>query len=281
MKLRYKDEKQVFNEVEKDGVLYLEFPLLAKTGVVRHGISTRLGGVSEGIYSSMNLSFTRGDSEENVRENYRRIGRAIGVREQDMVCSLQTHTTNIRVVTEEDRGKGVLCPRDYEDVDGMVTNIPGICLVTYYADCVPLLFADPVKRVIGSAHSGWRGTCGRMGQVVVEKMQKEYGCRPSDIRAAVGPSICQECYEVSEDVVEKFREAFDEKHWERLFYRKSNGKYQLDLWYANEAVLKEAGIVREHLAVTNLCTCCNPEILFSHRASQGRRGNLAAFIALT
>lgn len=278
--LHYKDASPVFNERTSDGVLCLEYPLLLETGVVNHGISTRIGGVSEGIYSSMNLSFTRGDLPEAVSENFRRIGRAVGADPEKMVCSQQTHTTNIRIVTEKDAGKGVVRERDYSDVDGLVTNVPGLCLVTFYADCVPLLFVDPVKKVIGSSHSGWRGTAERMGQRTVETMTREFGCRPEDIIAAVGPSICQDCYEVSEDVIEAFRQAFSPEHYRELYYKKPNGRYQLNLWKANEIVLLEAGIRPEHLAVTNLCTCCNPNILFSHRASQGKRGNLAAFLVL-
>lgn len=280
MNFRFKSEEHIFTVKDSDGVQYLEFPLLANIDVVRHGISTRVGGVSEGIYSSMNLSFTRGDKKEHVLENYRRIGAAIGVAPEHMTGSQQTHTTNIRKVTETDMGKGIVRERDYADIDGMITNIPGICLVTYYADCVPLLFVDPVRRAIGASHSGWRGTVNKMGQATIEAMQREYGCRPEDIRAAVGPSICQDCYEVSEDVILEFQKAFPQKEWDTLFYKKPDGKYQLNLWKANERILLDAGIKRANLAVTNLCTCCNPELLFSHRASHGKRGNLAAFLAL-
>jgi hypothetical protein len=247
---------------------------------VRHGFSTRLGGVSEGCYSSLNLSFTRGDKEEAVRENFRRIGESIGVNSEDMVFTQQTHTTNVRVVTDEERGMGILRPRGYSDVDGLVTNVPGICLVTFFADCVPLYFVDPVKRTIGLSHSGWRGTVGKIGKVTVELMQEEYGSNPADILAAIGPSICRECYEVSEDVIEQFREHFDENSWKHLFYRKDNGKYQLDLWKANEIIFREAGILKENIAVTNLCTHCNSEALFSHRTMGDRRGNMCAFLAL-
>lgn len=280
LNLKFKNKARILTLKEVENVPVLQYPLLEGTGVVHHGISTREGGVSEGIYRSMNLSFTRGDDPEHVMENYRRMGKAIGVKVENMVCSAQTHTTNVKVVTREDAGKGVTRESDYTDVDGLITNIPGICLVTFYADCVPLLFVDPVKRVVASSHSGWRGTVAKMGKVTVETMQEVFGCLPKDIYAAIGPSICQECYEVSEDVVEEFKRNFEEQDWKTLFYAKDNGKYQLNLWSANERILLEAGILPEHLEVTNLCTCCNPEALFSHRASQGKRGNLAAMIAL-
>lgn len=278
--LKYKDDRQVYHECHSDDVLYLEYPLFAESNIVNHGVSTRVGGVSEGIFQSMNLGLSRGDRPEAVAENYRRIGKAIGVLPEKMVCSQQTHTTNVRIVTAKDAGKGVTKERDYTDVDGLVTNVPGLCLVTFYADCVPLLFVDPVQKVIGASHSGWRGTACKMGKHTIETMTREYGCKPENILAAIGPSICQDCYEVSSDVIEEFNRAFREEQYSDLYYKKPNGKYQLNLWKANEIVLLEAGILPEHLAVTNLCTCCNPDYLFSHRASHGKRGTLAAFLAL-
>ena len=149
--LRYKNDSHIFDERGLDGTPYLQFPLLERTGIVDHGFSTRLGGVSRGDFASLNLSFDRGDDPEAVRENFRRIGASIGVKCEDMVLSQQTHTTNIRLVKEEDRGKGIVRERDYTDVDGLITDVPGICLVTSFADCVPLYFVDPVKRAVGLA----------------------------------------------------------------------------------------------------------------------------------
>lgn len=277
--IKYKDNRHVLEE-NTDSVPYLEYPMLKNTGIVRHGFSTRLGGVSEGYYASMNLSFDRGDRKEAVAENFRRIGEALGVRCEDMVLSRQTHTTNVRIVTDADRGMGITRERDYTDVDGLVTNVPGICLVTSYADCVPLFFVDPVKKVIGLSHSGWRGTVGKIGRKTVELMHERFGSDPADILAAVGPSVCMDCYEVSSDVIEKFKEAFPENCWEQLFYEKPDGKYQLDLWKANELIFLESGILPEHIAVTNVCTHCNSDILYSHRAAGDKRGNLCAFLAL-
>lgn len=279
LKLSYKNAERIL-EVEDGEVPYLRYPLLSDTGIVKHGFSTRIGGVSEGCYASMNLSFTRGDREEDVRENFRRIADAIGVRCEDMVFSQQTHTSNVRVVTEADRGMGITRPLAWQDVDGLVTDVPGICLVTFYADCVPLFFVDPVKKVIGLSHSGWRGTVAKIGKETVRKMREVYGCDPGDILAAVGPSICQDCYEVSEEVIRQFQAHFLEKDWASLFYKKENGKYQLDLWRANALIFFESGIKTEHIAVTNICTHCNSDVLYSHRAMGDQRGNLAAFLAL-
>ena len=281
MEIKWNDSSCENMNVRKNGeVVYLTFPALERETAVYHGFSTRFGGVSEGIYHSMNLSFTRGDQEEAVKENFCRISSAIGFPSESIVTSDQTHTTNVRVVTEEDRGCGITKPRSYTDVDGMVTNVPGLTLATFYADCVPLYFYDPVHRAIGLSHSGWRGTVVKIGKVTVETMARVYGTKPEDVLAAIGPSICQECYEVSADVIEQFRGAFEEKDWNDLFYAKENGKYQLNLWKANEKIFLEAGILPEHISLSNLCTCCNPKFLFSHRASHGKRGNLAAFLGI-
>ena len=260
---------------------YLTFPLLEETGMVRHLFTTRLGGVSQGIYATMNLSYTRGDRKEAVDENFRRIAGVLGCQVEDMVCSDQTHTTNLRVVGRKDGGKGITRPKDYHDVDGLLTDEPGVVLATFYADCVPLYFVDTRHRAVALAHSGWRGTVARMGYCVVEKMKEVYGTKPEDIVAAVGPSICQSCYEVSEDVAEAFRREFRKAGQEQeILLDKGNGQYQLDLWRANEIVLTEAGILTSKIQVTDLCTCHNSAYLFSHRASQGKRGNLGAFLGL-
>ena len=213
----------------------LHFPLLEKTGIVKEGFTTRLGGVSEGIFSTMNLSFTRGDEEEAVRENYRRLASALDVDYDKFVFTDQTHTTNVRKVTAEDAGNGLTREREFHDIDGLITDVPGIVLSTFYADCVPLYFVDPVHRAIGLSHSGWRGTVNRMGKATIEAMRREYGSRPEELRCAIGPSICQDCYEVSGDVAVEFERAFA-GHENEILIAKENGKYQLDLWKANEIV---------------------------------------------
>lgn len=283
--IRKSKEEPVLKRNRYGEIEYLTFPKLENTGIVTHLMSTRIGGVSKGIYATMNYSYKRGDNPACVDENFRRTAEIFGTDMSAFVCSEQTHTTNVRVVTAADRGKGVTVTKDYNHVDGLVTNEPGLILTTTYADCVPLFFVDPVKRAIGCSHSGWRGTVAQMGKVTVETMQRAYGCNPADIVAAIGPSICQDCYEVSDDVAEAFRTLFSQEKYafvriEDVLFDKHNGKYQLNLWKANEAVLLSAGIRPENLDVTDICTCCNPDYLFSHRASQGKRGNLAAFIML-
>lgn len=271
--------KQKFNEDNSDLPL-IRFESFEKIPFIEHGFTTRLGGVSKGIFSTLNLSFARGDEKENVLENYRIVARKIGYDIDDFVASHQTHTTNIRIVGKEDKGKGIIRERDYEDVDGLMTNEPGIVLFTYYADCVPLYFVDTVKKVIALSHSGWKGTVNRMGKVTVDKMVSEYGCDRKDIICAIGPSICRKCYEVSEDVAIEFKRNFPKKDVEQFLDDKHNGKYQLDLWKVNELILKEAGISENHIENREICTCCNKDVLFSHRGLNGQRGNLAAFMVI-
>lgn len=275
---------------------YLTFPALERTGIAEHLFTTRQGGVSQGIYSSMNLSFTRGDDAGHVTENYRRITRLLGCGLQDIVCTDQTHTTNIRRVTGKDGGKGVLYPKDYQDVDGLVTDEPGLVLAAFYADCVPLYFVDTKHGAVGLAHSGWRGTVHKMGACMCRRMEREFGTSPKDLTAAIGPSICRSCYEVSEDVAQEFQKAFSgtegilqeilqSEGYEGASDRivspgRAEGKYQLDLWLANLVILRQAGIPLQNISVTDICTCHNPDYLFSHRASHGRRGNMGAFLML-
>lgn len=245
-----------------------------------HGFSTRLGGVSEGIFTSMNLSFTRGDEQDAVMENFRRIGRAIGFCAKDLVFSDQTHTTNIHIATTTDRGRGISRPKELRDIDGLVTNVEGLPLVTFYADCVPLFFHDPVAKVVALAHSGWKGTVSRIGQCMIDTMKETYHCRAENIHVAVGPSICKDCYEISADVASEFQAEFTADQCSSFLVDHCNGKYHLDLWRVNQIILQEAGVLAENIVITDLCTCCNPDIFFSHRASHGKRGNLAAFIML-
>lgn len=275
-----KENEIHMHEVTKKGVTFLTFPALEETEMVRHAFSTRMGGVSEGPYATMNFSFTRGDNPESVRENYRRMADALGVKKEQMVLTWQTHTTNVRRVTEEDMGKGVVKDRDYRDVDGLVTDIPGVTLVTFFADCVPLYFLDKKNRAIGLSHSGWRGTVNRMGEKTLKMMEKEFGTNPEDVTACVGPSICQDCYEVGPEVIEEFEKEFHKDCHKKLFYKKENGKYQLNLWEANRIVLLESGVPGENISVTDICTHCNPELMFSHRRTPDKRGNLCAFLCL-
>lgn len=291
----WKDGGQVPELKIKEDLPYLQFKSLSETGIVKHLFSTRGGGVSEGIYSSMNLSFSRGDNRENVEENFRRIAEILQCGPEDMISTDQTHTANVRPVTGEDKGNGIVRDKSFFETDGLVTDEPGIVLAAFFADCVPLFFVDPVKKAIGLSHSGWRGTVQGIGEVTVRKMREYFDSAPEDIIVAIGPSICADCYEISEDVADRFMGDFWEEYHNDTFQKITlkreernfsllqqckNGKYYLNLWVANRCVLEKAGILPEHIEVTGLCTCCNGDELFSHRASHGQRGNLGAFLGL-
>lgn len=287
---------------EKAQVPYLTFPKLSACDKVDHLMGTRVGGVSEGQFASMNFSVLLGDAPERVLENYRRIACVLDCQLEDMVGTFQTHTTNIRRVTREDGGKGVIRTKDYRDIDGIVTNEKGLTLCAYTADCVPIFFADPKACAVGLAHSGWRGTVGNIAGKMVAFMGEEFGSLPENLIVGIGPSICRDCYEVDETVAEQFvkmlgddeaerkiieesgiypmRGAFDKDVRKVVEPGKEPGKYQLDLWLANLILLCRAGVLPKNIDVTDLCTACNPKLLFSHRASKGKRGNMGAFIRL-
>lgn len=269
--IKWKSEKHMCVH-EKDGLVYLTFPSFDKFSWLINGFSTRAGGVSEGYLASLNLSLNQNEPREVTLENYRRISRAIGFQIEDLVLTQQTHTANVIRVHAADRGAGITRPLPWHDVDGMVTDSPDTVLTLFTADCVPLFFVDPVHRAIGVAHSGWRGTAAHIGAVTVRRMTAEFGTRPSDMFAAIGPSICRDCYEVSADVAGHFPDAFAQPGRPRHF--------QLDLQGANRQILRDAGIPDSHIADAGLCTACNPELLFSHRASGGKRGLLAGFLAV-
>lgn len=263
----------------KDDVPYISYRALADIKWLKNGFSTRLGGVSEGVLSTMNLGFGRNDLPENVVKNHEIIANAIGFNPENIVASKQTHTTNVKIVSKKDCGKGIYRERDYDDVDGMITNEKGIVLATYFADCVPLYMVDTKNKAIGLSHSGWRGTVGKIGKVTLDLMKETYGTNPKDVIACIGPSICRDCYEVSEDVATEFETAFKGREKDILI-NKGNGKYQLDLWECNYIIFKECGVYEENIHMPDICTCHNMEMMFSHRATQGRRGNLAAFLSI-
>lgn len=261
-----------------NGIPYISFNALEQTGMVVNAFSTRQGGVSVGCLESMNLGFNRGDLDENVLKNHKIFAKAVGFPYENIVTTNQTHTTNVRVVTKEDCGKGIAKDRDYSDVDGLITNIPGIVLATYYADCVPLYILDPINKAIGLSHSGWKGTVKRIGDNTLKLMNENYGTNPKDVICCIGPSICQDCYEISEDVANEFINEFGKNN--KILYNKGNGKYQLNLWESVKQVFLDAGVEYDNIYITDICTCCNKDELFSHRGHHGKRGNLAAFLML-
>ena len=279
----------------RDGVEWFSFPILDQFPFLVNAFSTRQGGVSKGAAGSMNLSLAREvamnmnlteeQCRENFLENHRRFAGAVGFPYESMVFSNQTHTDNIRVLQDIDRGNGITRPNEFNDVDGMMTDITGQALMTFYADCVPLLIVDPVHHAIAAVHSGWRGTIKGIGTKAVQMMHAVYGSAPKDLVAAIGPSICMDCFEVSQNVAEAFCEKYDSSLHSVLVRRgrltnTGEQKYHVDLQRACMENFLLAGMKKERISLPDLCTSCNVDYLFSHRASHGKRGNEAAVLML-
>lgn len=262
----------------KNGVTYITFPKFEKTGLVNLLFSTRQGGVSDGMWSSMNLSFNRGDKRENVLENYRLLCDCKGIDINNLVLSKQTHTNNVKTVTKADCGTGIF-KESFCDVDGLVTNQKGVALVTQYADCTPLVFLDTKNKVIATSHAGWRGTVKEIGKKTVEKMVNEFGSCPKDIIIGIGPCIKECCYEVDDPVYNEFSK-LSYLDLSKIFTAKENQHYMLNLVEANKQILINAGIPEANFDLSDICTCCNADIMHSHRKTKGERGNLALIIEL-
>ena len=262
-----------------NGVVYYTFGNLAKKNKIKHLFSTRIGGVSEGKFKSMNLSFGTGDDRESVSENFRKISE-IGFPIEKMVFSNQVHEDKIATVHGDDCGKGILRESDIIGADGLMTNTPGVVLVTFYADCVPLYFYDPIKSVIALSHSGWRGTFLEIGKKTVLKMTEQFGSRPEDIFVGIGPSICKKCFEAGTDVAEKFAEKPGNLSQFIIKSTTAADKYFIDLWGINKQILIAASVPEQNIELPDLCTKCNPDIFFSHRAMGNNRGSMAAFLGI-
>lgn len=296
LKIPYNMKRENHAElIKKEGISYFEFPMFREISFLKQAFSTREGGVSEGYLGSMNLSYSRGDEPEHVDENFRRICAAIGVETESLVLSDQVHDILVQRVGKEDCQGKDLREKKLVGIDGLITNEKGVTLCTSYADCVPLYFVDKEHKAIGHTHSGWRGTVGKIGAVTIQKMKEEFATNPEDLVVAIGPSICQSCYEVSQDVADAFKgfvhpEEIAKKHGlsleevnnriEAVCVSTGEEKYHLDLWLANKLIFMEAGVKEQNISTACVCTCCNSKLLFSHRATHGKRGNLAGFFCI-
>ncbi|RKJ40521.1 peptidoglycan editing factor PgeF [Acutalibacter sp. 1XD8-33] len=261
----------------QDGVGVLRFTPWKDLPFVNHAFSTRLGGISQKEFAAMNLGFGRGDSEENVSENYRRFCAAAGLDPESLVCGTQVHKTDIRRVDQSHRGLGIWTRNDTESADGLCTNAPGVSLVVFAADCVPVYFVDPVHRAIGLAHAGWRGTAAGMPAVMVRRMVEEFGSRPEELLTAIGPSICKNCFEVDEPVAKEFL-ALPEA--ESFVTGPEHEKYHVDLWECCRQSLLGASVLPENIILGGVCTMEESDLIFSHRKTRGQRGSNCAILAL-
>jgi YfiH family protein len=266
-----------FFEQNRNGVTCLKSSLLEELNVP-HGFSTRMGGVSQGIFASLNLGHTRGDDPERVVENYRRFCAATETDAEKLVFSHQVHKADVRACTLADAGKGLYRERDYE-ADGLCTDVPGLPLVIFSADCIPVLLCDPVRQVVAACHCGWRGTALGMARNTVAAMVSRYGCDPVSIRAAIGPGISRCCFETTEDVPEAMLASYGESA-QAAIDTLEGGKFKVDLKALVALDLERAGVPREQIDISPACTCCHPERFWSHRKVGNQRGSLAAVIQL-
>lgn len=271
----FDNKKVILNN--KNGVKFFTFPILESTGLVKHGFSTREGGVSKGIYATMNLSLKLDDNRDDVLKNIDIFSNAINVSSDSIVMSNQTHSAKVRCINEDDIGTGIIKPGYSGDVDGLITNVPNITLMTFYADCVPVYVLDVKRNVIGLSHSGWKGTFDEITKVTVKTMRDKYGSAPEDIIVVTGPSICKSCYEISIELGEKFAEKFKNAFHAIEFV---NGKCYLDLSEIIKSTALSCGIKEENVVISGVCTCCNSKLLHSHRATGGKRGLNAAMMCL-
>ncbi len=262
---------------DRNGVKLLKFKIFEPYGdILVHCFTTRIGGVSTGECKSLNLGFKRKDSRENVIENFRRVCDALDISMEDLVLSDQVHDKRIKTVGERDRGKGILKESDIKGFDGLITDKRNVALVTFYADCVPVYIFDTGRIAIGLAHSGWRGTVKEIAREMVEKLHEEYGSRPCDMKAVIGPSIGKCCFEVGYEVVEEFTK---EIPWSKCFISKHDGeKWYIDLKGIVKKTLMNSGVKEENIEVSNICTKCCNDLFFSHRGDKGKTGSLSAIM---
>lgn len=262
-----------FTEHTTNGVTYLTAPNIT----ARHAFTTRYGGVSTGIWSSLNLGENRGDAPEHVIENYRRVKAATGIPTDHMAFTRQVHGKTVRVVTESDVHT-LMTPVPY-DADGLVTNIPGLAVTCFIADCVPLLLHDPVHKVVGAIHCGWRSTVQDIMSEAVAQMQA-LGTNPADLQAAVGASIGACCFETGPEVPEAVYKLLPDDHDGIVRPGTAPDKYYVDLREAIRRRLIQLGVPDTHILVSTECTMCSREKYWSHRATDGKRGHQAAMIVI-
>ena len=263
--------------IEDNGVIYHTADALTVPGLA-HGFSTRAGGFSRGIFGQMNLGLHRGDDEDTVLANYRLFCDTIGVCAENCVLAKQVHRDDVKIVLESDGGAGLLRAQDYE-ADALVTNVPGLVLTIFSADCIPTLYYDPVSRCIGAAHAGWRGTALGIAAKTIRTMQRIYGADPKNIRAAIGPGISKCCFETTNDVPAAMYSALGTAA-EAYMTQEENGKWHVDLKALNAHIMRQAGIPAENISISTACTACDTALYWSHRIVGDARGSQAAMICI-
>lgn len=266
---------------ESDGVVYLSSPLLDQLKWLNNGFSTRLGGVSTGVCESMNFAYNDYDDPVNVGKNYELFCKAAGIDENRIVRPHQIHSNKVvKIDADFSFRSAKQSGWDLEGVDGTVTNVPGITLFGFSADCNLISIADPVNKAIGLCHAGWRGMASRISEETLNLMKESYGTNASEVIVSIAPSICPDCFEVEFDMIDQARRGFLKSQYDLIYYKKDDIKYQFNLWEANRIVLMDAGVKKDNIFMPNLCTKCNPKLLFSHRNSGLKRGTLISYLSI-
>ena len=247
---------------------------------VSHGFTTRLGGISKPPIDTLNLGFNRPEPRETVIENYKRLCDAYGLDFNSLVLVSYEHGTNVEQVTRKDTGRGIF--ENLEPLppcDGIVTNDPEVTLFTLHADCSAFFVVDPIKRAIGLAHAGWKGTFGKIGENLVKKLQECYGCKPADLYAVVSPCICRNCFEVGKDIADMFRKEYGD---DVVSYTHiDDSKAYVDIRQAAHIIFENAGLLKEHIGDIPMCTYENPDLLYSYRRDgRNKTGAMGAFLKL-
>ena len=270
--------KQDFVLENMENTLYGHFPCLSHNGLVTHGFSTRMGGVSQGPYSTMNLAYNSLDDPRNVEENYHRFTSAMGVDWKKAVLTYQTHKSFIRRITEAETGMGLTRQRDYSDIDALITNEPGIPLMSFHADCAPLFLVDPIQKAVGLVHAGWRGTSENIAGKVVNEMNLAYGTKPEQITVGIGPCIQECCFLIRKDVRNTLLEKLP--FVDGLMKKKNHAQWAVSLQMINRRLLLESGVSETKIHLSPFCTCCRHDLFYSHRSQGSLRGTMAALIQL-
>ncbi len=264
-----------FDTISRGKLRLLTIPAFTRNGFTKHCFTTRVGGVSPGVYESLNLSKTREENEANKRENYRRVCEALGVPFASMALVNYSHGDGIHIARAADAGQGIFTEPPYDFCDGMITDTREVTAVTLHADCVPLFFADPRNNVAGVAHAGWKGVYGLLPEKMIAAFAQNFGSEPSEVLVGIGPHIMDCCFEVKSDVATPFAERFgDETIKER------GGSLFVDMQAAILLQLERAGALEQNITVANMCTYCNSELFYSHRRDDGHTGAMGSFITV-
>jgi len=272
-------KREKFMMREEKGVRYFFFPHLEETGLIIHGITTRHQGVSQPPYDSLNLAFHTGDDPEAVRQNRKLVSQAFGFDLADLVSCQQVHGTEVLKIDARYKGCGALeYGNSIADTDGLILVEPGIPIMMCYADCVPVFILDPKNKAVCLCHAGWKGSVNGIVVKGIETMKQKVNTNPEDCLVGIGPSIGPCCYEVDKNVIDPLSKNFP--NWARFVKHRKQDRWMLDLWELNRWQLLQVGVKDKNIVISGMCTSCWQELFFSHRASGGRTGRIAAVCML-